>query len=289
MVFFHDRSADAATGAGGHFDKAIVQSALLQVVQSGNTVFNAVHGNILIARHLLHGLENASGGGEQPGSALGIVVNILLQLDVCFLQHPGQLLEGHNLVHIAGVVIRLILLGQAGADEYHMGIGHPAADIHAVRLHGGDHIRQIGQCLGKVLLDQQIHRVAAGGDQHIRLPVPENVLVHPVHIGGTDGCFLRSGKAQLPQRLFHGFDAYPVIGDEGGGNACYYRLLALQQHLYRLRSVGDLLGVLGTDYKALTAQDAFVAHDVRLVAGKADGLDRTVPDAFIAIFTVCFA
>lgn len=50
----------------------------------------------------------------------------------------------------------------------------------------------------------------------------------------------------------------------------------------------DLLGVLGTDHKALPAQNALVSDNMRLVAGKPNGLHRAMAYAFIAILTIRF-
>ena len=40
--------------------------------------------------------------------------------------------------------------------------------------------------------------------------------------------------------------------------------------------------------EALTAQDAFVADDMRLIAGKTNSFYRTVADTFITVFAVGF-
>ena len=62
----------------------------------------------------------------------------------------------------------------------------------------------------------------------------------------------------------------------------------MQQYLYLLGRINYLLCILGTYYKALTAKNAFVAYDMSLIARKANSLDRTVTDTFIAVFTVGF-
>ena len=50
--------------------------------------------------------------------------------------------------------------------------------------------------------------------------------------------------------------------------------------------IDNLLRVLGTDYKALTAQNALIADYVRLVAGKAYGFHGTMAYAFVAVFAI---
>ena len=49
-----------------------------------------------------------------------------------------------------------------------------------------------------------------------------------------------------------------------------------------------VFGILRTNNKTPAAQDTLIADDMRLVARKADGFHRAVPDAFIAVFTVGF-
>ena len=63
---------------------------------------------------------------------------------------------------------------------------------------------------------------------------------------------------------------------------------ALEQNLDLFSLVNDLLCVLRTDYKALTAHDALVADDICLIAGKTNGFDRTVTNTLVTVFTVGF-
>ena len=49
---------------------------------------------------------------------------------------------------------------------------------------------------------------------------------------------------------------------------------------------GDVSG--GADLGAGAAEDALAGDDMRLIAGKANGLHRTVADALIAVFAVGF-
>jgi hypothetical protein len=60
----------------------------------------------------------------------------------------------------------------------------------------------------------------------------------------------------------------------------------LQQNAYFFGVINDLLGVLRTNYKAVSAKDAFVADNMRLISGKANGLYRTVANTFIAVFAI---
>jgi hypothetical protein len=49
-----------------------------------------------------------------------------------------------------------------------------------------------------------------------------------------------------------------------------------------------LLGVLRANDEALTAQDAFIFDNVRLVAGKTNCFDGAMANTLIAVFTVRF-
>ena len=126
--------------------------------------------------------------------------------------------------------------------------------------------------------------MAAGGDDDIVGRRIDEAVVFPLDDGGADGCLFNVVEAELLERFAHRADAGAlVIGDKGGGQADDDRRIGLQQHLDLFGLIDDLLGVLRTDNKALTAHDALVANDVSLVAGKADGFDGAVPDALIAV------
>lgn len=115
----------------------------------------------------------------------------------------------------------------------------------------------------------------------------EHLLVCRLDNGRADGGFLRIGKPQLFEYFPHAVDAdAAVIGNEGRRKADIYRRAALNQNLDLFRFVHNLLGVLGADHKALPAQNTLVPDDMRLVAGKPDGFDRTVPDTLIAVLAI---
>ena len=60
----------------------------------------------------------------------------------------------------------------------------------------------------------------------------------------------------------------------------------MQQDAYFFGVINDLLGVLRTHYKAVTAKNALIADNMRLISGKAYGLYRTVANTFIAVFAI---
>ena len=211
----------------------------------------------------------------------------LFERDLLVAQPVGQFLKGQHRVHQAVGAGRLVLLGHAGADEDGLAAGVAALDVLAMRLHGGEHVGQVGQHRGEILLDQQVDRVAAGGNQQIGLVFRELALIFLLDDGCADGGFLDVAEAQLDQRLAHRLDAHAVVvGHEGGGQADIDVLAALQHDLDLFALADDLLGVLRTDHEAVTAQYALVSDNMRLIAREANGLHRAVADAFVAVFAV---
>ena len=267
-----------------------MQLAVFNVLESGDTVFDTVDGQIGVAgRVLFHGLENAAGGWEETCAGVLIGIPLLFQRDLFFIQPLGQFLKGHDRVHNTLVMLGLVLFGHAGADENRLCLRHTALDIRAVGLHGRLHVRQIFQRFRVIFLDQQVDGVAAGGDQNIPLFFLEHPFVFPLDHGSAQRGFLHAGEAQLFQCDPHTVDAHAVIiGGEGGGQTDDDRRAAVEQHLHLFPLIHDLLRVLGADHEALAAQDAFVADDMGLIAGKADGFDRAMPNALIAVFAVGF-
>ena len=288
VVLLHDRTADTAAHAGRHFYEALVDAAAFNVLEGGDAVLHAVQSEISIAGGILcHGLQYAAGGGEEAGAAFGGIVQFLFKSDPFGLQPVGQLLKGQYGIHKPLVMLCLVLLGHARADEDGLGARHPLFDIRAVSLHGGHDIRQVFQRRGEVFLDQQIDRMTAGGDDDIPIFLFEHPLILVFDDGGTDGGLLHVEKAQLFQGTAHGSNADPfIVGDEGGSQADHHGIAALEQDAGLLGAVHDLLGVLGTNNKTMTAQNALIADDMGLISRKADGLYGTVTDTLIAVFAV---
>ena len=290
MVFLHDRATDAGADARGHFDEAVVHLAAFNVLQRGDAVLHAVQRHIAVAgRVLLHGLENAAGRREEARAALFAGHTVLTDRNVLFSQPLGKLLERKHRVHDVLVLLRLVLLGHAGADEHRLAARVTLFQIQTVRLHRGNDVGQIRQKLRVILLNQQVDRMAAGGNHNVPVASFEHVFILGLYDRRADGGLLRAGEAQRLQRRVHILDAAVVIvGGEGGRQRNVYRLPALQKHLHALGVVDDFLRVLRAYHEAVAAQDALVADDMRLIAGEADGLHRAMPDALVAVLAVGF-
>ena len=200
----------------------------------------------------------------------------------CF-EPLGQLLKGQHRVHDALVAVGLVLFGQARPDEHGPGIRVTAFDVETMRLHGGSNVGKIWQQIRVVFLDEQVDAVAAGRDQNIPLTVAQQLLVGGLDMRRADGSLLCAGEAQ---RFQPGFKRAVVICDKGRRDGGVYGRVPCEQHLDLLNAARDLLGVLRADDKTLAAENAFVAHDVRLACRKPDGLDRTGANAAVAVFAI---
>ena len=205
------------------------------------------------------------------------------------IQHGGQLFKGKHRVGDALIMLGLVLLGHAGADKDGFRAGIALFDILAVRLHGRCDVGQEGQGGGVVFLNQQVNAMATGGNEHVALFLLEDALVLALYDGCAQRGFFRIGKAQGFEGFSHALDAHAlVVGGKGRREAGDHRRAGLQQHAHLFGFIHDFLGVLRADHKALAAQDALVANDIGLVARKADGLNRAVADALIAVLAVGF-
>ena len=129
--------------------------------------------------------------------------------------------------------------------------------------------------------------MAAGGDHDIPVRFLQDPVVFTLDDRRADCGLLNIVKAELLQRGAHGFYAHAgVVGDKGRREADDYGSAALQQNADLFGLINDLLGVLRTHNKAVTAKNALVADYMRLISGKAYGLYRTVADAFITVFAI---
>jgi len=156
-----------------------------------------------------------------------------------------------------------------------------------MRDHRGYDRGKTGQKLRKVLLDHQVHGGTAGGDDNLHFTLCDQRLILPLDKRRTQRGFLRSKEAQLFKRRFHPGNADARKGcGEGGGDACDHGRGRLKQAFCPRGVVAHDLGILGTNEEALSAEDALVRDNLRLVFGKADGLGRAVADAFIAVFAI---
>ena len=223
----------------------------------------------------------------QTSFAACVLVGGLGQLDARTFQPLAKLGKGQNGID-SFILGCLVFFGDAGADEYGLDAAHTALHIQTVSLSGGDNGRKSKQSVGVMLAHQQVDAGAAGGDKHVGLVLAENALVLGLDDGSAHRGLLDTLKSQLAQRVAHGGDAHAgERRNKRRGNADVY-LLGGQHDLDVLYVVFDLLGILGTDLKALTAQDAFVLNNVCLTCRELDSLDGAVTDALVTVFTVAF-
>ena len=288
MILFHNRSADAASDTRRHLDKALVYLSVFNILESGDTVLNAVKCHIGISGCVLcHRLEDSSGRGEETCAAFGRVVKLLIKRDMLSLEPVGKLFKGKHSVNRTLVIFCLVLLCNAGTDEYRLCVRDAFLDIYAVCLHRRHYICKIGKLGREVFLYQKIDGMTAGGDDNIVLLLAKHSLIFGLNDGGADCGFLNVGKAELLKCLTHCINSNTVvICNKGGSKADDDRIAALDQNSDLFRAVHDLLCVLGAHNKAMTAQNALIADNMGLVTRKADSLNRAVTDTLIAVLTV---
>ena len=260
-----------------------------QVLQHLQAALRAIDRHVgIVPVGLFHAAQDTARRGEQPRLAALLWHGRLPHGNVLFVQPVGQLIKGEDGIDLL-TFLRFALFGDAGTDEHRFRRGDPALDIGAVRLHGRHDRRQIAQQRRIVPADQQIDRRTAGGDDDIALIFLRHAVIFPLDHRRAQRRFLGIVKAEFFQRLAQLlYAAAGVIGNKGGRQTGDHRRAALQHHAHLAHLADDLLGVLRADHKALSAHDAFVLNDIRLIAGKADRLDRTVADTFIAVFAVGF-
>ena len=145
-MLFHHRTADTASDAGAHFNKASVDPAGFDLFKRGDTVFNAVYGEIgIICRFLRHCLQNAARCWKESREAFFCLVKLLLQGDILCFQPVGEFLKSQRCIHDISIVVCLIFFGNAGTDKHCFSVGNALFNILAVRLHGREHVSEIGQ------------------------------------------------------------------------------------------------------------------------------------------------
>jgi hypothetical protein len=135
--------------------------------------------------------------------------------------------------------------------------------------------------------------VAAGADDHILNSGVHHFIVAAFHHGSSNGGFLNPGKAQFFQGPGHGGQGkssagffVDVIRGERRGKADINAAAARDKALRRLYIVSDFLGLLGADYKTVSAQNTFFGNNFRVAMLKGDGFYRAMADAFVTVFAV---
>ena len=290
VVPLHYRAANAAALAGGHFNKALVDLSFPDILQGSHAVLHSVQSQIGVFRiSLCHGPQHTAGGGEKSGPGFLLRLHDRSRLHLLPLHPEGQLFKGKYRIHNAFVVLSLILFCHTGTNKDGSGIGDSSFNIRAVGLHGRDHIRQAVEQIRIVLLDQQIDGMAAGGDDHIPVILPDHPLIFGLDHRSAHGSLLHLVKAQLFQSFPHGFNTGTVVVcHKGGRQAHHHRIAGLEKGSDLFRAVHDLLCILGTYRKAPAAENALVSNNMGLIGRKANGLHRAVTNALITVFAVGF-
>ena len=211
------------------------------------------------------------------------------RLNSGFPEQLGKLVKGKYGVNKAVILSGLVLFCNAGTDENNLCAGVSLFDVRRVCLHWRKDVCKERHKRRKMLLNKEVDGVAAGGNDNVPSAVVHHFFIFLFDYRCADSGFLGAGKAELHQSFSHCVytDVF-IVCNEGrrkGGNHLRSRL---QKDADLFGFADYLLCVLRTDNKAAAAKDTFVADYVRLIAGKADGFDRAVAQAFIAVFAVRF-
>ena len=232
-----------------------------------------------------HCLGHAAAHGEAAPVGRGIVdaVRVLLdggQIHMLGRKDPRHLLKGEHEVHLAAHALAhgLQLLGRAGPDEHHLGVGMLVLDEAGGEGHGGEGHGDAVGVVGVELLGHDRPRRAAGRAHEGQLlrHLPDEVLRL---LGGTevgaDGHLKDIGKAELLHggAELAGGHLGAELAHEGGGHRGVNPLTGLDgpDDLEDLGLVGD--GAEGAVYQAHAAGDALVRVDLGLAIGvSSDGV-----------------
>ena len=290
MAFIHCRTAYTASAAHGHLNKALRQAPARNILKRIYAIIRARHRNIAaIAQPVCHAAYNTAVRGENSCMRmLDALGTGMLNLNPSLLKPPGKLSKGQYAVHIT-VLVCLLFFGYARADKHRFGVIAARPYIRAVCLHRRYDTRKIFQCLGIIPSYKQIHRRTAGRNTYLLHAGSHNALVFIFNICRPQRRFLRIRKPKLFQRTAHILNAAAfIICTEGRRQACHNRTFRCQQHLRLFHIIAYFPCILRAYYKAIAAQNTFVAHYMSLISGKPDGFNRTMPDAFIAVPAIGF-
>ena len=158
--------------------------------------------------------------------------------------------------------------------------------FRTMRLHWGYHFGKIWYYIGEMLLYQEIYGMAAGRNDNILLFTVNYSVVLVLYYCGSDRRFFNAGKAERHKCFFHRGKRHVVIGNKRRRKANIDLAVTGQQFLCLIDIVAYDFGILRTRNKAHTAENTLILNDLRLIGRKTDRFDRTIPDTFIAVFTV---
>ena len=225
----------------------------------------------------LLGFEAAVGGFGEAG-----------EVDVLFMEPLVEILEGEHDVEQFGMVLGLALLGDAGTDEDDADVFTEVSAQHfAVREQGREDGRNVGLAVGAVLGDiVDNHGTGRGDPDALRLAAHER--------GDASRDLLRAqgrlrdgveAEALECVNQLRGADA-GELRDERGREGDDHGAAALEQLLGGGQIVAYLLGAVGAGEHAVAADDAELGDDARAGVLHADGFDRTLANAFVAILAL---
>ena len=283
----HSRPLNAGALAGAHLQKISLDVVVPDGIQNFHAAGQAVQRNrLVIPPGLLgNGLQDAAGHRIEPCQRLMHLLGfgVFLAKGNSLFFHPVlELFKHENRLDAAGLR-RLLLFGNAGAQEHHLDaaaieLAHHLGVGHRRR----DHRRQAGNQLGIVFLHQHDDGRTAGGDDILHFVFfdqPGKLLGNPSR---PNGRLFHMGEAQLFESGGELRKAGSrICGNIGRRHADEHLGSALQEFLDLGNVAVDLLGVLVTYHTG-------VLHDPGLLVMERNRLHGAVADALIAAFAVRF-
>ena len=272
------RAADAAAHTGHALNEVHVDQAL-GLFQQGELAFlNAVAGHGLelevldavLLEPLCHSLGQTTAAGKDAAKVGRAVQRGLGQrgdVDIPAVKQGLQLFKGERGVHPGGNLglLDLGLLGRAGADKDHLGLGLLLLEVFGDGRHGRQRVGNIGHKLRIVLFHKAHKGRAAGGEQEALLgKLLRLVLGH--HIGAERG-FDHVVEAEPAQARDHlaKLRISKLAGDGGRHHGIDLAAedQALLQHIHHLDDLADVGdGAEGTGIDASAAGDALLIVDI---------------------------
>ena len=183
-------------------------------------------------------------------------------------------------------MLRLVLFCHARSDKHGFCARVTLFQVRAMRLHRRKYVGKIWQFFGEILLYEQVYSVATRRYDYISLFLSQKSVVLVFDDGCAQSRFLNVGKTQLFEGFAHRVYAHALVVCDKGRREADVNGIGLQKHFDFFGFVDDFLCVLRTYDETMSAQNALVADDVRLIARKAYCFDGAMTYAFIAVFAV---
>ena len=137
-------------------------ASVFDIAERRNAVFHSVYRHICITRCvLLHSFQYTARCREETRAAAVIIVHYFFRRYIFLFEQLVKLFKRQHCVGGAFIILSLILFCDARTDKHRFCIRMAALYIRAVCLHRRIDISETAKHRRKILLNQQVDRVAA--------------------------------------------------------------------------------------------------------------------------------